>query len=113
MIRREHRLAARYASLRAQAANHLSGHLDQAPAVWVRGRIARNAVANRCAEFPRDTAEISKPPYPRRLPDAPRFFVSRYLLHASRVEIPMIFARFHAFLDQRAALQCRPCSGTI
>jgi hypothetical protein len=112
-IRREHRLAAQYASPLAQAANHLDGRLAHAPSVWVMGRIARNAVAIRCAEFSRDTSEISKPPYPRRLPDAPRFFVSRYLLHASRVEIPTIFARFHDFLDRSAALQCPACAGTI
>ena len=112
-IRREHRLADRYASPLAQAEKHLSGCLDRAPAVWVMGRIARNAVAARCAEFPRDTSEISRPPYPRRLPDAPRFFVSRYLLHASGIEVQTIFARLHAFLDQRAALQCPACAGTI
>jgi hypothetical protein len=100
-IRHERSLADRYESPRAQAANHLKGCLDRAAAVWVMGRIARNAVAARCTEFPRDTSEISKPPYPRRLPDAPRFFVSRYLLHAPSSEVPTIFARFHRFLRSR------------
>lgn len=111
-IRRERSLADRYESSRAQAATHLSSYLGPAPAVWVMGRIARNAVAVRCAEFPRDTSEISKPPYPRQLPDAPRFFVSRYLLHTPGIEVPTIFARFHRFLDEKAGLQCPACAMT-
>lgn len=112
-IRRERDLADRYQSPRAEASHHLSGPLHQAPAVWVMGRIARNAVAVRCLEFPRDTSEISKSPYPWQLPDAPRFFVSRYLLHAPGEEIPVIFTRLHQFLDRNASRQCLACTGTI
>ncbi|MGH7310573.1 MAG: hypothetical protein ACREK6_17970 [Candidatus Rokuibacteriota bacterium] len=112
-IRRERSLADRYNSPLAQAATHLNSYLGRAPAVWVMGRIARNAVAARCAEFPRDTAEISKPPYPRALPDAPRFFVSRYLLHAPANQVPTIFARLHRFLNHNAALQCPACIGRL
>lgn len=109
IIRLEASLANRYESLRAAAATHLASFLRHESPVWVMGRIARNAVAALRCEFPRDTSEISKPPYPRRLPEAPRFFVSRYLLHASRVEVPQIFARLHPVLDENAATQCPAC----
>lgn len=112
-IRRERTLADRYESPRAKAATHLNGNLQRAPAVWVMGRIARNAVAERCDEFPRDASEISKSPHPCQLPQAPRFFVSRYLLHSPSSEIPTIFARLHRFLDANEARQCSACVNTI
>lgn len=112
-IQHEADLSTRYESPRAAAATHLGPLLRQDSPVWVMGRIARNAVAALRCEFPRDTSEISKAPYPRWLPEAPRFFVSRYLLHASRVEVAEIFSRLHAFLDQSSASKCRACSNTI
>lgn len=113
VIQHEANLANRYESPRARAATHLSGFLGQTSAVWVMGRIARNAVAVLCSDFPRDTSEISKPPYPQRLSDASRFFVSRYLLHASSLEAAQIFARLHPLLDEKGALECASCLSTI
>jgi len=113
IIQQEANLANRYESLRAAAAAHLWSFLRQESPVWVMGRVARNAVAALCCEFPRDLSEISKPPYPRRLPDAPRFFVSRYLLHASRLETTKIFSRLHPLLDENATTQCPACISTI
>lgn len=92
--------ANRYKSQRAAAATHLEAYLRKESPVWVMGRIARNAVAALRIDFPRDTSKISKPPYPCRLAKAPRFFVSRYLLHASSLEVATIFARLHAFCDE-------------
>lgn len=112
-VQREANLANRYESTCAAAAVHLGPFLRQGSPVWVMGRIARNAVAVLCCEFPRDASDISKPPYPHRLPEAPRFFVSRYLLHASRVEVAQIFTRFHSFLDSKSAAQCAACVRTI
>jgi hypothetical protein len=112
IIRHEAALAQQYASSRAGAAAHLDAFLGAESAVWVMGRIARNGVANPRSEFPRDTSEISKAPNPRWLPDAPRFFVSRYLLHASRADAEKIFARLHPGLKQGAASQCVACQGT-
>src|SRR6267378_2939160 len=86
-IQQEANLANRYESPRASAATHLSLFLREESPVWVMGRIARNTVAALHCEFPRDPSNISKPPYPHRLQEAPRFFVSRYLLHASRGEV--------------------------
>ena len=110
-IHREAILAARYMSPRAAAATHLTPFLCQESPVWVMGRIARNAVAVLQREFPRDRSEIAKPPYPRKVPDAPRFFVSRYLLHASRAEVAEIFSGLHRFLDEDSPAQCVACSG--
>ena len=73
--------------------------------VWVMGLLARNAVAVQCPEFPRDISSISKPPNPRWLPEAPRFFVSRYLLHASRADVDRIFTRLHSVLEKNAVIQ--------
>lgn len=109
-IHREATLAAQYKSSRAAAATHLIPFLGEKPFVWVMGRIAMNAVAELHGEFPRDRFEISKPPYPRVLPEAPRFFVSRYLLHASSAEVAEIFRRLHQFLDGNSSDQCVLCS---
>jgi len=111
-IQQEANLANHYESPRAAGATHLEPFLRQESSVWVMGRIARNAVAVLRREFPRHMLEISKPPYPRRLQEAPRFFVSRYLLHASRGEVAQIFARLHPLLDEGAAARCLPCSNT-
>jgi hypothetical protein len=105
LIQHEAVLAQQYSSSRACAAAHLDTFLGAESAVWVMGRIARNGIANPRSEFPRDTAEISKPPNPR-------FFVSRYLLHASRADAAKIFARLHPGLKQDAASQCVACQGT-
>lgn len=97
IILREANLANRYESSRAAEARHLAPFLGQGSSVWVMGRIARNAVAAISGDFPHDTSEISKYPNPRRLPEAQRFFVSRYLLHASEKEIAQIFSNLHLF----------------
>lgn len=95
-IQQEANLANQYRSSRAANAVHLDPFLAVMSPVWVMGRIARNAIADPRSEFPRDTTEISKPPNPRWMPEKPRFFVSRYLLHASRVEVAQIFERHRA-----------------
>jgi hypothetical protein len=97
-------LANRYESTRAAAATHLRPFLASESPVWVMGLLARNAVAVQCPEFPRDIFSISQPPNPRWLPEAPRFFVSRYLLHASRADVARIFARLHSGLEKNAAI---------
>ena len=113
VIRQEANSANRYESSRAGAAIHLEPFLRQESKVWVMGRIARNAVAVLCREFPKDTSEISQSPYPRRIPEAPRFFVSRYLLHASRAEVAEIFSCLHHFLDENSVTQCAACCNNI
>jgi len=111
IIQHEASLAETYSSTRAGAAAHLDSFLAAESAVWVMGRIARNAVATPRSEFPHDTSEISKPPNPRWLPEASRFFVSRYLLHASRADVRRMFARLHPALEQDAASRCVACQG--
>jgi hypothetical protein len=113
IVKNEANLANRYQSPRAATATHLKSYLRMESPVWVMGRIARNAVAILGCDFPRDTSEISKPPYPCRIANAPRFFVSRYLLHASRTEIATIFACLHAFCDENSAAQCVACHNII
>lgn len=111
-IQREASLADQYRSPRAADAAHLDSFLVVKSPVWVMGRIARNAVAYPRSEFPRDTSEISKPPNPRWMSEAPRFFVSRYLLHASRVEVARIFARLHRGLERDRITHCDACLST-
>lgn len=94
-ILREARLAGRYKSPRASNAAHLEPLLSIQSPVWLMGRIARNAVVSPRSEFPKDTTGISMHPNPRWIKEAPRFFVSRYLLHASRQQISDIFAALH------------------
>jgi hypothetical protein len=65
------------------------------------GYVARNAVAGVHPEFPRDTREISRHPYPGEVPEAPRFFVSRYLTRAPREQVVAIFHEFGAFWERR------------
>lgn len=113
VVQSEANLANHYKSPRAAAATHLVPYLRKESPIWVMGRIARNAVAVLHYDFPRDTWKISKPPYPCRLPKAPRFFVSRYLLHASRPELATIFARLHVFCDETSAAQCTVCLNII
>lgn len=112
IIQHEASLANRYESPRAATATHLGPFLGLESPVWVMGRIARNAVGILRREFPRDTSEISKPPNPRWLPEAPRFFVTRYLLHAARAEVAQIFVRLHPVLEENAATQCVACLST-
>lgn len=97
-VKAERRLARRYASDRCAAAEHLKPWIHRAPAVWVMGYIARNAVTSICSELPKDSREISREPYPRRIPDAPRFFVSRYVTRAPWKEVSAIFREFSSFL---------------
>ena len=110
IIRDEADRAKRYNSARAASATHLRQHLQQKPRIWVMGYLARNAIADLCRQFPRDSGKISKPPYPCKMPKAPRFFVSRYLLHASAKEVAEIFRRLHCFLDKSASKSCVTCN---
>jgi len=96
----ERRLARHYNSAKAAAAGHLKPHLEQAQVIWVMGYVARNAVAGVWPEFPRDTREISRHPYPGQAPGAPRFFVSRYLTRAPREQVVSIFREFGAFWER-------------
>lgn len=97
-VKAERRLARHNASNRCAAAEHLKPWVQRASAVWVMGYIARNAVTAICCEFPKDSNKISREPYPRRIPDAPRFFVSRYVTRAPRKEMAAIFREFSSFL---------------
>jgi hypothetical protein len=113
MILHEAELAKRYESSLAATPRHLRAFLANGSPVWVMGYLARNAVALKCPEFPRDTSPISEPPNPRQLPEAPRFFVSRYLLHASRAQVAQIFRRLHSALDKHSAAKCDACARRI
>jgi hypothetical protein len=93
----QRRLAREYLSPRANAATHLTPLIRDASGVWVMGYVARNAVAAAWSEFPRDTRDISRCPYPRQLPEAPRFFISRYLTRAPREEVATIVREFVSF----------------
>ena len=101
-IKAEARLARRYASPRCAAADHLKPWIDHAPAVWVMGYIARNAVTMICPELAKDARRISRDPYPRQVPEAPRFFLSRYVTRAPRKEVVVIFRRLDSFLKALA-----------
>ena len=103
-ILHEAKLAGRYMSSRAADAAHLEPFLNIQSPVWLMGRIARNAVVTPRSEFPKDTTGISQYPNPRWIKEAPRFFVSRYLLHASREQVSQIFAALHRGLDTDQAL---------
>lgn len=106
VVKQEWRRAKTYSSKRAEAATHLQPLLSVATKVWVMGYIARNAVAALCREFPRDRCGITEAPYPCRVTNAPRFFVSRYLLHASIGERIVIARRLHRFLDEEGSKTC-------
>jgi len=95
------RLARGYASPRANAGTHLAPLIRDASAVWVMGNVARNAAAAACPDFPRDTRAVSQCPYPRQIPEAPRFFVSRYLTRAPHDQVRVIFREFTAFWLRR------------
>ena len=101
-VKAEARLARRYASPRCAAANHLRPWIACAPATWVMGYIARNAVTAICTDLQRDTRKISRDPYPRQIPEAPRFFVSRYVTRAPRKQVALIFERLDSFLNALA-----------
>ena len=109
VIKQEWRRAKKFSSNRAETAIHLQPLLSAATKVWVMGYIARNAVAALCREFPRDRSAITKAPYPCQVGEAPRFFVSRYLLHASMGERIVIARRLHYFLDEEGSKTCSQC----
>jgi len=98
-IERERRLALRYASPRAENATHLQPLIQQAAKVWAMGHIARNAVAFLYPEIPWGPAQISKAPYPTRIPET-NVFVSRYLNRITFDEVVQIFDRFKEFLNR-------------
>ncbi len=97
-VKAERRLARRYASPRCAAAKHLKPWIQRASTIWIMGYIARNAVTSVCSELPKDVGKISRAPYPRQIPEAPRFFVSRYVTRAPRKEVEMIFREFSSLL---------------
>jgi hypothetical protein len=101
-VKAEAQLARRYASSRCAAAEHLRPWVQSAPAIWVMGYIARNAVTAVCSELPKDARKISRDPYPRQIPEAPRFFVSRYVTRAPQKELIIIFREFSSFLKSMA-----------
>ncbi len=101
-IKAEARLARRYASPRCAGAHHLKPWIERARAVWVMGYIARNAVTAICSDLPKDARKISGSPYPRQVPEAPRFFVSRYVTRAPRKEVTLIFRRLDSFVKALA-----------
>lgn len=113
-VKREARLARRYASPRCAAADHLKPWIGCAPAVWVMGYIARNAATAICPELPKDARKISRDPYPRQIPEAPRFFLSRYVTRAPRKEVAVIFQRLDSFLKalENAPVQRIGCAAT-
>lgn len=99
-VRNERELAGRYSSPRAAQATHLEAAIQQALAVWVMGRIGRNAVATICPAFPRDRSPISGPPYPYQITQVPKFFVSRYLTRIGPDEVLRICRDFNAFFSR-------------
>lgn len=106
-VRKERSLADRYASPRAKSATHLMPIIQQAPKVWVMGRVARNAVAALDCGLLEDWNEektqakqITKCPYPLMIPQGtPKFFISRYLTHVSLKEVEAICQRFENFFN--------------
>jgi hypothetical protein len=87
-VRKEWQLAKKYQSEYAQRAAYLRPVLTSADKVWVMGYIARNAVACQDVSELRQDRAIT-PPY--FLDSNRRFFVSRYLSRASRMEAEEIF----------------------
>lgn len=108
-VKREWNWAKTYSSSRAQTATHLLPLLSAALRVWLMGYIARNVVASLCSDFPRDRRGITKAPYPCKVNQGPRFFVSRYLLHAGIKERTLITSRLHQFLDEQGSRECNRC----
>lgn len=94
-IKREWRRARKYESPRAAAAHHLVPSLSVFPIVWIMGYLARNAVADLDAQFPRAMCGLSAPYIPEK---STRYFVSRYLLNIGDREILSIVERFKHFL---------------
>ena len=76
------------------------------------GYIARNAVTAVCAELPMDPRKISHDPYPGQVPEAPRFFVSRYVTRAPRKQVAVIFERLDSFLNAQANARLERPSST-
>jgi len=109
----QRRLARTYSSPRANAATHLASFIRNASAVWVMGYVARNAVAAECSDFPRDTRDIARCPYPLPISEAPKFFVSRYLTRAPRDDVAAIFREFAAFWVRRSGDSGDPSNSAV
>lgn len=101
VVRREHRLAKRYASARVGSALHLVPLLSRAETVWVMGHIASNAVANATPEFSKERRLISQAPYPGEIAPGSRFFISEYFTRWNRGAISGICAAFARFARVR------------
>jgi len=112
-IATQRRLARDYLSPRANTATHLTPLIRDAIGVWIMGYVARNAVGAAWSEIPRDTRDISRCPYPRQLPEAPRFFVSRYLTRAPREEVATIFREFISFWASIGGGDRGPSNSTV
>src|SRR2546426_596486 len=99
----QRRLARSYSSPWANGCTHLTPLIRGASAVWVMGYVARNAVAAAWSDFPRETGDIARCPYPRQIAEAPNFFVSRYLTRAPHDQVGAVFREFVPFWLSRGA----------
>ncbi|MBI4635822.1 MAG: hypothetical protein HY727_05680 [Candidatus Rokubacteria bacterium] len=93
--KRERRRARHLASERAHRGYHLSRALREAGKVWIMGWLALDAVARARGLGALPSVSVGVNP-PRAITE--KFFVSRYLLHASRAEMADILDRFRAFV---------------
>lgn len=59
-------------------------------------------MAAACSEFPRDTRDIARCPYPMQVSEAPKFFVSRYLTRAPHEDAAAGFREFVASWARRS-----------
>lgn len=108
IIKEERRLAKHYRSRRAEAAGHLRLLLDQFPAVWAMGLIARNAVVHLYSLAPIECH--LNPPYV--IEGTPNFFVSAYFRRFDAPEsIQATIERFQHFLAIREELEHNPPCG--
>ena len=92
--KKEWRRARRFASDRAHQAHHLGRALGESGKVWIMGWLALDAVTHLTA-LPRQA--VAAGVIPAR-PLEGKFFVSRYLLHASQAEMDAILDGFRAFV---------------
>jgi hypothetical protein len=91
-------LAKEYRSPLVGDAGHLRPWLRQAPAVWVMGHYASQAVWKATGgEFPPERRSLSRRPYEV----GSRFFVSQYLNCHAAAAIPRICAQFAGWLGVR------------
>ena len=109
----QRRLARSYSSPWANGCTHLTPLIRGASAVWVMGYVARNAVAAAWSDFPRETGDIARCPYPRQIAEAPNFFVSRYLTRAPHDQVGAVFREFVPFWLSRGADVSGPSNSAV